>query len=560
MVVAIRFIQRAWATLPQEVLDGRLTKDGAPTERAMRNGFFDDISLALGVSRKSFIVRGFEVDASEEGLISRAIQARADDFVRATQVLELLHQATGKLTEPQLTKCKKAVWAARKAGLAFDAELISAEILEAGCSTRIKTEGNEPLSVDNLKLLFRDSDSIAAAESRLRALWGESPATPNPEGTQAASYEAALLELATLIRLGGTSRVNLEDPARATLAWETALQLDRAQDYEEKTGLRAPSKRDSSPPPVRTPGVRSEDDNPFLQRSVYARLWSVARGATSTSVDLVDTRSALDIEIVACASPLGLASAQARAGVVLMTVASARHNVEINGRTFTVDKGGSQDGVPSFIANIITSALAQRLRQHRGPIARGRFTDLILNPTPYLVSRTWRAMHNSDFRYGNPAAHPSGSRDPRPLYLTDLGNFSRIVALAPFSLRSEVGKLISQDTASNGRVGLPAPEDATPENPPAERAKTPADQVQEWKAIEAVLRLLREEIGDSRTTTLVEIVGSDELPDPEEMSDARAQWADACELLPPQIQAPDFDAFQDYLRRNLGRYRDGNSA
>lgn len=281
--------------------------------------------------------------------------------------------------------------------------------------------------VQDARRMFADPQSLSWIEQRLAAHEGVSSAAPAPPSAAAAAQLDGDLR-GYLDRVGYHAGIPTLDLPEGAEAWARLVARDAIGVLSatlHHVGLSA--HRHPLRATVGGPGDGDADDDgllkttPPLDRTLYQRVWSIARSASGRpwADTLPPLHTIVEHEIASLENPLQLATAQARAA--LTAGLHAYREILADPASVFVDTTGMHPEVAEALAAQRDRMLSTRTRAAQrmagmvraflqsigdGAAAKGwarlsrTAQDALSQPEPVLLPELWDRLHNAQYRPG----------------------------------------------------------------------------------------------------------------------------------------------------------------
>lgn len=380
---ALRAVNEAWARLPLEVLESRLTSPGTTVPSSLAW-----TTVVIKVTPDRFSKNDLRLD---KAVIDADGERNIHDSILANG--ELL-ASTARLLEP-------AVRLSQRQGLGDKRHLLANAAFELAASLddAVSPERAEELAADlvaavsgrllaRVEAVFDEPESAAELSRHLDRAWEDRvterhPQTPPAESKRYLGGLGEILNNATFRVERGAWVPHFTDREAVERAWSQACELDCALSLVDPVKLGLDDDREQEKPPLAS---MTRSRRP-LDTSVRDRARRAAIGAQSGGYEhelaAADEIAAAAVE--AACSMLGLARPQSRAGLALGAVMFMHADPDAD-----LDGGG----VP--YASRKLARLMTTMRKS-GISDRGRI-DRLYNAIATAMPKLWVALHNLEYR------------------------------------------------------------------------------------------------------------------------------------------------------------------
>jgi hypothetical protein len=400
MVSGRTTVEQGWSKLTDDVRRGPLgNRDGsAPNRRALKpllRRLFPEFSVTALTLANNAIGETHDLAAIRDRI------ARSECWLRG--VGQLLDGVRTELRDRHYVGGDDPVFTLVINESPAVGELLSGEEIPrwvAGICDQLT--GREDKGIDALRRLFADPVKRTAFAEQLNAAWCLR-VEDLPSGEAAAEYAEQLDRYLRSLGFESTSTPSVRS-ADGEAAWLAAAAIDAALPLLKNLPLFglsahvAPTRPDLTNRNEADDATASGADEPSLtlplDQPIQRRLWSVLKGAAGRSwlPQLPELVVMAGLEIEGSARPLGLQTAQARAG--LAAGARAYSAIVPDER---VDELFDHEGAVGYLNRHVHSVLSMVGGFSKlGATAKNDLWD----PGSILIPELWRTLHNAEYRLG----------------------------------------------------------------------------------------------------------------------------------------------------------------
>lgn len=399
-------VLRVWATLPAEVLSGPLTNgaSGAPVRRYLK----PVLRAVFGTDYPVRVLCGSEPEALQSVQaddVGARLAGRADDLERLSLFVRQVQarlRAEGLPHEDQVATAAVKFFFALGDHERATPEAAAESFVGGRVEQRVARERTDRPTVDRVRAAFADPGQVARWEEQVRQVWAD-----GPDRSAAAEQEAFAGHVRNYLEHVGWDDGKPSVDADGQVSWEAAVGTDAPVPFIEALVAGAGPSR----PPVHPVGTTPEEDaggrRPPMDRSLYERVWAVARSASEHPwlQDLPTLEHLIDLEVRSLARPYQLALPEARAGVAaaVLTYRAVMPEASLLDGARRARVEAEQPAAARVVNRMIDSFLISLKK----PSLQAAWDELLPRTQADLsaidlvvLPGLWDALHNAQYRPG----------------------------------------------------------------------------------------------------------------------------------------------------------------